>query len=245
MTTSSNSTNDIPASPEEPRSRLVWDLPVRVMHWGLVASVAGCWLTQELEGDYFAWHVRFGYAVLGIAVVRVLWGFFGTRHARFGAFVRGPAAILRYARSLFTGEPQRYVGHNPLGALAILAMLALLLGQAVTGLFANDQIINTGPLFGYVTASLSDRITTLHKQLFDVLLAVMAVHIVAALGYWLVKRENLIVPMITGRKRADEVAPDEAIAQSKLLVWCALAALVAGAVYVIVRTAPEGSLAFF
>jgi cytochrome b len=215
------------------------------MHWGLVVAVAGCWLTQELEGDYFAWHVRCGYAVLGIALVRILWGIVGTRHARFAAFVRGPAAVWRYARSLVSAEPQRFVGHNPLGALAIVAMLALLLGQAMTGLFANDQIINTGPLFGYVSATFSDRLTTLHKQLFDVLLAVIVVHMLAAIGYWLFKRENLIVPMMTGRKLASEVPAEEAIANSRLLVWCALVALVAGAVYVVVSTAPEGSLAFF
>jgi cytochrome b len=173
------------------------------------------------------------------------WGFVGTRHAQFRAFVRGPGAVVRYARSLVTAEPQRFVGHNPVGALAVVAMLGLLLGQAVTGLFANDQIMNTGPLFGYVSATLSDRITGIHKKLFDVLAVVIALHILAALAYWIVKRDNLILPMITGRKDAAQVPPDAAIESSRLLVWFALLALVAGGIYWLVSTAPEGSLAFF
>jgi cytochrome b len=215
------------------------------MHWSLVIAVSGSWLTQELEGDYFAWHLRFGYAVLGIAIVRLLWGFAGTQHAQFRAFVRGPSAVVRYARSLMTSEPQRFVGHNPLGAIAIVAMLGLLLAQAITGLFANDQIMNTGPLFGYVSASLSDRVTAIHKQLFDVVVAVIALHIVAALAYWICKRDNLIVPMITGRKDATQVSGDMTIKNSRMLVWLALVALVAGGISWVVSTAPEGSLAFF
>jgi cytochrome b len=231
-------------SPDSARapSSLVWDLPVRIMHWALVVAVIGSWLTQEIEGDYFVWHVRCGYAVLGIAIVRLLWGFIGTRHARFRAFVRGPRAVLQYTRSLMSSKSQRVVGHNPLGGLAIVAMLGLLLAQAITGLFANDQIMNTGPLFGYVTASLSDRITGIHEQLFDVLVALIALHIV---GYWILKRDNLIVPMITGRKDAAVVTGDAAIESSRLLVWLVLAVLVAGGIYWIVSTAPEASLAFF
>jgi cytochrome b len=189
--------------------------------------------------------VRFGYAVLVIVLVRIVWGFAGTHHARFSAFVRGPAAILRYARSLFREPHERHVGHNPLGALAILAMLAALLVQAVTGLFANDQIMNIGPLFGYISATLSDRITTIHKQLFDGILWLVGLHIAAALGYWLIKRENLIVPMLTGRKRLDDAPLEAEIRSSRLVLWIALLALAIGATYAVVSTAPEGSLSFF
>lgn len=231
---------------ETPRGRRVWDLPVRVIHWGLVVAVAGAWLSRELEGDWFRVHTWCGYAVLLLASTRIVWGVVGTRHARFSAFVRGPGAILHYVRGMFApgGSPSA-VGHNPLGALMVLALLALLLAQAVTGLFANDQIMETGPLFGYVTASLSDRLTTVHKQLFDVLLGAIAVHVVAALGYLFIKRENLIVPMITGRKPSSVVPPGEEIGSSR--AWLALLclAVLAGLLYAIVRAAPEASLFIF
>jgi cytochrome b len=177
----------------------------------------------------------------------VAWGFLGTRHARFSAFVRGPRAIFDYLRGLSGrgGGAPSPAGHNPLGALMVLALLALLLAQALTGLFANDQIMETGPLFGYVTAQLSDRLTTLHKQLFDVLTAAIAVHVLAALAYLFVKRENLILPMITGRKPAAAVPPGEEIGASRS--WLALLCLaaLAGVLYAIVRSAPEASLFIF
>jgi hypothetical protein len=127
----------------------------------------------------------------------------------------------------------------------VLALLALLLAQAVTGLFANDQIMETGPLFGYVTASLSDRLTTIHKQLFDVLIGAIALHVAAALGYLFIKRENLILPMITGRKPSSVVPPGEEIGSSR--AWLALLclAVLSGLLYAIVRAAPEASLFVF
>ena len=129
---------------------LVWDLAVRVIHWGLVVSVFGAWLTRELEGDWFAWHTRFGYAVLVLALTRFVWGVVGTRYARFTHFVRGPSTILNYLKNLRVSRSSahtRDLGHNPLGAVMIVVLLSLLLMQAVTGLFANDQILETGPLF--------------------------------------------------------------------------------------------------
>jgi cytochrome b len=232
-------------SGDQVRGRLVWDLPVRIMHWSLLVAAAGCWLTQELEGDFFAWHVRCGYAVLGIVVVRILWGFVGTRYARFGAFLRGPGTVIAYIRSLVRGPHERHIGHNPLGALAVIVMLAMLLAQAVTGLFANDEIINTGPLFGYVTSTLSNRLTTVHEQLFDWLLAVVGLHIAAAFAYLWVKRENLIWPMVTGRKSAEQLPPEAAISGSRLVLWFVLVATVAAGIYWLVSTAPEASLGFF
>ncbi len=227
---------------EAPRTRLVWDLPVRLMHWGLVVAVAGAWLSQELEGDYFVWHVRCGYAVLVIAVVRIAWGFVGTRHARFAEFVRGPRSVLAYIKSLVSNGDEQYVGHNPLGALAVLLMLSLLLAQAATGLFANDEIFNTGPLFGYVTLDRSNQLTGLHEQLFDALIVVLAIHVLAAFAYLWWKRQNLIWPMMTGRKAAHVVPEESAITESRLVLWLVLLALAAGGLYWVVRAAPEASL---
>lgn len=222
--------------------RLVWDLPVRVIHWSLLLCVAGAWLTREIEGDWFAWHTRFGYAVLLLVVTRVLWGIVGTRYARFSSFVRGPAAIVRYLRSDAAAASSAPVGHNPLGALMVLALLGLLLIQAVTGLFANDQIMETGPLFGYVSSTLSDQLTTVHKQVFDIILAAVFIHVAAALFYLWVKRDNLILPMFTGRKAADRVPAGEEIRSSRTAVALAILIALGAVLYWVISTAPEAML---
>lgn len=225
---------------------LVWDLPVRVIHWSLGLCVLGAWLTRELEGDWFAWHTRFGYAVFVLALSRILWGFVGTRYARFAEFVRGPAALLAYLRGKGgAGESARIAGHNPLGALMILAFLAMLLTQAVTGLFANDQVFETGPLFGYVDISMSDRLTSLHKQLFDWLVAAIAVHVAAALFYLWVRRQNLILPMFTGRKSVSDLPSGAGIEGSRIGIALLVVGVVSGLLYWLVSTAPEASLYVF
>lgn len=226
------------------RGVLVWDIVVRIIHWGLVVSVVGAWLTRELEGDWFAWHTRFGYAVLVLVATRIIWGFVGTRHARFSDFLRGPRAIIDYLRPS-PASARQHAGHNPLGALMIVALLAMLLTQAMTGLFANDQVFETGPLFGYVTIDTSDRLTSLHKQLFDWIVAAMAVHIAAAFFYLWVRRDNLILPMITGRKRPERVPPGQGIDSSRLWLAAFVAAVVIVSLVWVVSTAPEASLYVF
>lgn len=224
---------------------LIWDLPVRVMHWSLVLAVAGAWATQEIEGDWFEYHVWCGYAVLVIATTRIVWGFVGTRHARFASFLRGPGAVAGYVRGMFGRDAPRFAGHNPLGALMVLALLAMLVVQAVTGLFANDQIMASGPLYGYVSGSTSDELTSLHKKLFDVLLAAIALHVAAAFFYLLVKRENLILPMLVGTKPGDAIAPEERISSSRLGLWALIVAALGGLLYFVIRTAPEASMFSF
>ena len=128
---------------------------MRVFHWALALAVLGSWLTHEL--DAFTWHVWCGYCVLVLTASRIVWGFVGPRHARFASFVRSPMVIARHARSLFgPAGAAHYPGHNPLGAVMVLAFLVLLLLQAGAGLFANDDIANTGPLYGYVSDATSD-----------------------------------------------------------------------------------------
>lgn len=234
------------AAPEAGATRLVWDLPVRIMHWGLALAVLGSFLSQKLEGDYFRYHVWCGYAVLALAATRVLWGFVGTRHARFASFVRGPRAIARHVRALLGGSAEAAcTGHNPLGALMVVALLALLLVQALTGLFANDQIMNVGPLFGYVSAATSERLTSVHARLEGWILGVIVLHVIAVFAYLLVRRENLLAAMVTGRKAAALVPEREAIDGSRLWLAALLFATVCTAIAVAVRTAPEGSLSFF
>lgn len=223
-----------------PPSRLVWDLPLRVFHWCLVLSLAGSWATHELGVQWFAWHVRFGYLTLVLVGFRLAWGFVGPRHARFASFVRGPGALLDYLRG---GAPT--VGHSPLAALSILAVLAVLLAQAVTGLFANDDIFNNGPLYGYVDKDTSDALASLHRQGWDVLKVLVGLHLVAIAYYQLVRRIDLFRPMWTGRKPAETVPPDEEIGSSRVLLAVVLVILLAAALGGVIATAPEASMSFF
>lgn len=188
---------NLPASNLQPVK--VWDLPTRLFHWALVALVVAQWLTAE-NSDTMDYHIWGGYAILALVLFRLIWGFIGSDTVRFGHFVRGPAAVIGYVKALLRGETPLYLGHNPAGVWSILAMLALLLVQAGTGLFANDDIMIEGPLYGWVSKSTSDWLTSIHKFNFNLLLAVIAVHIGAALFYLFVKRENLIHPMLSGLK---------------------------------------------
>ncbi len=209
---------------ENPQAVTVWDLPTRLFHWTLVMLMIAQWLTAEASST-MDWHVRGGYAVLALVLFRLLWGFVGSETARFGDFLRGPGATLEYAKALRRGETPHYLGHNPLGAWSIVAMLVLLLIQAGTGLFANDDILIEGPLYAWVSKGTSDWLTTVHKLNFNLLLLVIAVHISAVLFYLLVKRENLIHPMLSGHKRL----PPELAQPAPRIVspWRGLATLVA------------------
>lgn len=209
---------------ENPRAVTVWDLPTRLFHWTLVMLMIAQWLTAEASST-MDWHVRGGYAVLALVLFRLIWGFVGSETARFSGFVRGPGAALEYVKALLRGETPQYLGHNPLGAWSIVAMLVLLLIQAGTGLFANDDILIEGPLYAWVSKGTSNWLTTVHKLNFNLLLLVIAVHISAVLFYLLVKRENLIHPMLSGYKRL----PPELAQPAPRIVspWRGLAALVA------------------
>jgi cytochrome b len=226
-----------------PPGRLIWDLPVRIFHWALVLAVFGSWLTYKL--DAFAWHVWFGYSVLVLTAARSVWGFVGPRHARFASFVRSPAVAARYTRAIFKPDnAARYPGHNPLGALMVLAFLALLLLQAAAGLFANDDIANTGPLYGYVSDSTSDTLARVHNQLAKLIWVAVWIHVAAVLGYAL-RRVDLIGPMFTGRKTDPWLTAADEIEGSQ--VWRALliAATCAAILYCVIASAPEPSFILF
>jgi hypothetical protein len=129
----------------------VWDLPVRIVHWLLVIGIAGSYATHKLGVAYFSYHLWFGYLVVVLAAFRILWGFVGTRHARFASFLRGPRATGAYLVALLRGAAPATPGHNPLGGWMVIFLLLFLLAQGITGLFANDEIFNTGPLYGYIS----------------------------------------------------------------------------------------------
>lgn len=222
-------------------SRLVWDLPVRATHWALTLAVAGCWATHYAGVEWFGWHRRLGYTVLVLVTFRIVWGFVGTRHARFAGFLRGPRTLLAYLRE----RGRATVGHNPLGAVSVVALLALLLLQAATGLFANDEIMNMGPFYGWIAPELSNRITSLHRASSDWLLVLIVLHVAAVAFYVRVRGQPLVSAMITGRKPAADVPETEAIAGSRVLLAGAIVAALAIALTLAVRAAPEATIALY
>jgi cytochrome b len=187
----------------------VWDVPVRAVHWLLVALLVVQVVTGKLGGAWMALHVYSGYAAMVVVLFRLAWGFVGSTHARFTSFLKGPAAGLRFARRLFSREAVPQLGHNPLGGWMVVALLASLLLQVGTGLFANDGANTEGPLARYISFELSGSVTELHRVNLKVLLVLSAVHVAATLFHWLVKREDLIRAMFTGVKHVPESAVHE------------------------------------
>ena len=179
-------------------SVLIWDLPVRLFHWAIVLLVGFSWFSAHME--WMDWHLRSGYAALTLLLFRWLWGLVGSQTARFTHFLAGPRAVLGHAIRLWRREPDRERGHNALGGWMVLVMLVLLSVQAGTGLFANDDIMTEGPCADVVGKDASDWLTHIHRLNFTLIEIAVALHLVALLGYALVKRQNLVWPMLTGRK---------------------------------------------
>lgn len=198
----------------------VWDLPTRLFHWSLVGAVITAVVTGKIGGNWIEWHGRSGLFILGLLIFRVIWGFVGSPTARFASFVRGPGAIKAYLKGEWRG-----IGHNPLGALAVLALLGLAAAQVVSGLFANDDIAFAGPLAPLVSSERSGQITGLHVWLFNGLLAVVGLHVAAIVFYARVKRTNLVLPMVTGYQDLIDGAPP--VSHPKTSFFLRLAAFVA------------------
>ncbi len=198
-----------PAPPPPAPTVRVWDLPVRIVHWGFVLLIPAMWATAET--GRMELHRTLGFVALGMLIFRLYWGFAGSGTARFASFVRGPGAILAYLRG-----GAKVIGHNPLGALSVVALLGLLSLQIGLGLFAQDSDgLFAGPLAGLVDFETSDAATEWHEALFNILVGLIGLHIAAVLFYLFVRRDNLVGPMVTGRMRIDtevSIAPGSRIA---------------------------------
>jgi cytochrome b len=217
----------------------VWDLPVRLFHWLLVLSVAGLFITEQLGGNYMEWHKKLGYFVLGLILFRIMWGVIGSQHARFASFLRGPATILKYLRDIKNPAAPRWLGHNPLGALSVVAFLVVIAVQAVTGLFADDEILMTGPYADAVSKEVSGLLTKIHKINSKVIIGLVVMHLLAIGYYVFIKRDNLVKPMITGEKSSKDGQFQPVLPENARPVWLSwLVILVAGGVtYAIVTRA--------
>lgn len=200
----------------------IWDLPTRLFHWSLALLVTASIVAIKL--DALDWHMRFGYAILSLLLFRLLWGFAGSRYALFSGFVRGPRAVLDYLR----GRWQAAGGHNPLGALSVIALIALLTLQAAGGLFANDGSFTEGPLAKLVSGSTSEFISTWHRRAEYAIYALVGLHVAAVLYYTVFKSEPILGAMIHG-DRTLPVPPaqdDPALRLRALLLLALCAALV-------------------
>ncbi|HZW14247.1 MAG TPA: cytochrome b/b6 domain-containing protein [Noviherbaspirillum sp.] len=175
----------------------IWDLPTRLFHWTLVISVIAAIVTGKAGGNLMDWHGRIGILIVGLVAFRIVWGLLGSTYARFAQFLPTPAKINAYLRGELHTE-----GHNPLGALSVFALLAILLVQSVSGLVSNDDISFYGPLYDIAGRELSNKLTGIHHQLSNVLIALVALHVVAVLFYVVHKKQDLVKPMITGWKES-------------------------------------------
>ncbi|MEP6938405.1 MAG: cytochrome b/b6 domain-containing protein [Rudaea sp.] len=202
----------------------VWDLPTRLFHWALVALVALQFATGEFDWLSMQWHYRFGYATLALLLFRVAWGFAGSQTSRFADFLHGPANLRRYLRALATGRATPTVGHNALGGWSIVVVLVLLIVQTLSGLFSSDAIDNDGPFADAVPTSTVKWMTRIHHFGETALIAWIVLHLLALLLHWLVRRDDLVTPMLTGRRR-DDFAPPRFASGARAALLFAIAAL--------------------
>jgi cytochrome b len=187
-------------------SPIVWDLPIRLFHWLIVAAIAVSWWSAE--NRLMDVHRYSGYALLGLLIFRIYWGIVGSPTARFAQFVRSPSAIARYLKA---PDARTTAGHNPLGGWSVVAMLALLLTQVSIGLFVTDiDGLESGPLSYLVSFEASRTLAAAHEIIFNILLAVIALHIAAILFYLIARRTNLIGAMVSGRRSG----PDHSVGHS-------------------------------
>lgn len=210
----------------------VWDLPTRVFHWSLVVAIVGLVTTAQIGGGAMDWHFRFGYLVISLLLFRMVWGVVGGHWSRFSSFLVSPARVISYLK----GQSEHATpGHNPLGALSVMAMLLMLLFQVASGLISDDEIAATGPLAKWATGAQIAKATFYHKEVGKLfILGLVVLHIAAILFYRYRKHVNLVRPMVLGDGEFSSPAPsskDSAASRlGALVVWLACLALVLGVV---------------
>lgn len=215
----------------------VWDLPTRLFHWLLALLVVGLVITGKIGGATIDWHARLGYAILALLLFRLVWGLVGGHWSRFASFIYSPGTMLAYLRG--QGRPEHSVGHNPLGALSVFGLLLILSAQVGTGLISDDEISFTGPLSKFVSSAIALQATAYHKEWGQwIIIGLGALHVAAILFYALVRKDNLVRPMITGDKTLDAPLPS---ARDDLLTRVAALVLVGACAGVVTWLVKLGS----
>jgi cytochrome b len=220
------------------KKHLVWDLPTRLFHWLLVLSLLTQWITAEVGGEYMEWHFLSGYFTLGLILFRLIWGFCGTKYARFSNFIVAPSLMIRYTKQFLTKTNPSFTGHNPLGGLFVPSILMLVGLQAFSGLFISDDVLYSGPYNSMASDSVLVRAEWLHHNIFDVIIGIAAVHILAVLWYQFGLKRELIGAMFHGKK---SLVKTKGVTSSRIILGFFIALLVTAFVYwLIVYNAPVG-----
>ena len=197
----------------------VWDLPTRIFHWALVACVICLAVSGLIGGNAMAWHFRFGYAVTALLLFRIVWGLVGGRWSRFGAFIYGPKSVINYLTG--RGKPEHSVGHSPIGAVSVFAVLVILLAQVGTGLISDDEITASGPLTRFVSNATVRLATNYHADIGKWLLLALVVLHIAAIGFYQQRKHRLVDAMLHGNKDVAVAVPDsrdDALSRTAALV---------------------------
>ncbi len=202
------------------QSVLVWDFPVRVFHWLLVISFAGAWLTSESESQQMI-HYAFGYSACALVLFRIVWGVVGTRYARFTQFIKGPTETIQHVKALLTGHKQSELGHNPAGALVMIALMLLILLIGLTGYWGVKEF-------------LGNFMSEAHEVIASVTLWIVIIHIAAAIIMSFLQKENLIKSMVTGKKQG---GPEQAIRYPMYVFGAGLAVVWGFSFYLIISGA--------
>ena len=181
----------------------VWDIPIRLFHWVLVALITSQFLIAWVFTEQIDLHVKLGYLTLALIVFRIFWGFIGTAHAQFKNFLVSPTSLVAYIKGLFNQTSQsKSAGHNPIGGYSTIAIIACILAQGFSGLFCDDDVFTVGPLRHLVSDNATSIFNQIHALNGKILVGLLCTHVAAIFWHLLVKRENLIKPMITGKKIA-------------------------------------------
>ncbi|MCG9695965.1 cytochrome b/b6 domain-containing protein [Shewanella sp. Isolate11] len=201
----------------------VWDLPTRLFHWSMVCLLGLLWWSAE-EGEML-WHQIFAYSLIVLILFRLVWGVIGSDTARFTHFIKSPKEVLQYLKQ----RKKSTIGHNPLGGYMVITLIVVMLFQFISGLFATDDVFTEGPLYSYVSDSVSSTLTSLHKLNFDLIIALATMHILAVIIHG-IKGDKLVGAMITGHKYVADDIQQQLNFRSNLLAFvliCLLAGVVA------------------
>lgn len=179
---------------------LVWDWPVRLMHWSLVILFTGLIITGKSDGDFMELHFYFGYGLSAVIIARVIYGFIGSDFARFKQFIYHPVDVFKYSKTLLIGKGEEYLGHNPVGGVMVILLLLALTAQWGSGLFTSDEIFWFGPFYGSISDEMTAQLGSVHHFLPNILLALVALHILAVLYHEVRFKERLVAAMLHGKK---------------------------------------------
>lgn len=213
---------------------MVWDLPTRLFHWAFAFCVIAAYVTVKMnEMDL---HLLFGELVFGLVIFRLIWGIIGPHYARFTQFIKGPKAIIDYLKS-----GKKIYGHNPLGALSVIALLGVFAFQAVTGLYTGDGYLYQGPLYS-IGREIRRTMTSWHRSTDTLMVIIVVLHLAAILYYRFIKKDNLVTPMITGNMKREDNDPAVVSVKHNGSLWIRF--IIAAAIAIIATYYVSNGLSF-